>query len=115
MRIPKSFSTAISNVFYDKEITVHQLEPSPPDAGGYIKYDIGKASSMFKGSVRFNDLKTLQEEYGLSVEINIAVSTNLNTDVALKDILKYNNTHYEVVQCIPFDSALMIVGKLWQR
>lgn len=114
MRIPKSFSTAIANVFYDKTIGVHELIPQDPDAVGSIRYEVGPQERQFHASVRFNDLQTLQEAYGLTVDINIAISTDLLTEVNLRDILSYNNVNYEVVQCIPFDTALMIIGKLWE-
>lgn len=113
MRIPNSFKQAVAKAFYDKDMTLYNILTNT-DAVGQEVQTVGSEISTFKGSVKFNDLKTIQEEYGIEVEIHIAISVDPDTAVSLNDLVKYRSTYYEVIQAIPFDSSLIILGKIWQ-
>lgn len=112
MYIPKSMKQKIANVFYDKEVEVLSVSESIDAEGGVNRksYDV---IDTFKGNVNFSNCKTIQEEYGLDYEIDIAITTNYNL-LKHNELIKYNGVTYNITDILPKDSHILIVATKWQ-
>lgn len=113
MLLPKQFKETIANTFYDKDVNILSKN-STLDAEGGRTIKGGSVSVTFKGNVRFTNLKEIQQEYGLSYQIDIAITCDPDTAIVVDDIISYNNKKYKITDALPSDSHLLIVAKLWK-
>ncbi len=111
--LPHKFEDKIADTFYDKDINIISKNQTLDAEGGVVINDNG-VSSTFKGNVRFNNLKTIQEEYGLDYQIDVAITTRKSTLISLNDLIMYKNITYVVNDAIPFDSHILIVATKWK-
>ena len=113
MKIPNSWNAVFSEVFYDKEVSV-LVRADQYDAEGGLITSANVPSSVFFGNVRYTNLKAVQETLGLRYEIDIAITASINTSIAINNIVQYQNKKYLVTDVMPYDSHLLIVGKIWK-
>ena len=106
--------TKIANAFYDKTVEVMSNQTTV-DAEGGVNYKGLVVVSNFKGNVSFSNCKSIQEEYGLDYEIDIAITTHVNTNVAINNVIKYDNVIYNVTDILPSDSHILIVATKWRQ
>lgn len=104
---------SISSVFYDKTISILDTIPSF-DAEGGVSIKDNKIKDTFKGNIRFINLKSIQEEYGLDYQVDVAISSNTSVVINVGDIISYLDKKYRITDVMPTDSHLLIVGTLWQ-
>lgn len=109
MQIPDDFKNAIADAFYDKTITLYTVA-EVIDEEGWARMEETESDS-FVGSVSFDELAKVQEEYGLREAIDIVVSTH--EDIEVGSVLGYGDHLYMVVSAIPFDSHNLILAKKW--
>lgn len=110
MLLPDKFKQEISGRFYDKEITIlTRQETIEPDGGVVINDEVTKAT--FLGNVRFSVNAELQSELGLTVDADIIITCDNETEVALGDRVLYLGKKYTVNNLLPSDSHLTITGK----
>lgn len=108
MLLPNDFKETIAETFYDKDINIHE-KIETQDAEGGRKKVAGDLITTFKGNVRYTNLKEIQEEYGLTYQIDIAITTHYE-DISVDDLIKYKDVTYVVTDAIPNDSHIFIVG-----
>lgn len=111
MKIPTSFTSAISNTFYDKTVTKYATSTTT-DSEGFVRKTVGNTST-FLGNVRMDNLNKLQEDYGIKQEINLAITTN--ADLTTNDVLSYDGIKYDVVGVFEFDSHNLILCRKWKQ
>lgn len=111
MLLPKNFSNTIADTFYDKCVEILEVTDNIDAEGSVTKNAVGAGS--FMGNVRFNALGALQEELGLAETIDVAVTCDTTVDLAVGGLMQYADRRYQVRHALPFDSHLLIVGKLW--
>jgi len=109
---PDSAKTAISDAFYDKEVAVSRKVETVNVEGGSSFSEETKGT--FTGNVRFNALGELQEELGLIENVDIAITCDNSTDVAVDDLLQYRGRKYVATNVLPYDSHKLIVGQKWR-
>jgi len=128
MLFPESAKNAISSVFYDKLIlvlsnletidseggvvrTIATIESESDESGG----DDPTIKSTFYGNVRFVALGELENEIGLTHNIDIAISCPTETAVEVNDLLQYKGIVYVATDVLPYDSHKMITGQRWEK
>lgn len=109
---PDSAKNAISNTFYDKEVAIFRKVSTTNAEGGMSFSEEAKGTLL--GNVRFNALGELQEELGLIENIDIAITCDTSTDIAVDDLMQYEGRKYVAVSVLPYDSHILIVGRKWQ-
>lgn len=114
MYIPKSMTKAIADNFYDKTVEVLRSETTV-DAEGGVNYRGLTTASSFNGNVSFSNCKKIQEEYGLDYEIDVSITAGIDTDIAINDIIKYNDVIFNVNDILPSDSHILIVATKWRQ
>ena len=102
----------IASVFYDKTVKVLESVTETDSEGGVISKGITEIDS-FKGNVSFGNCKKIQEDFGLDYDIDIVITTD--TADLFKKYLKYNDVVYAVTDIKPFDSHVLILGKVWKQ
>ena len=105
---------AIANNFYDKTVDVLSNN-IVTDAEGGVNYRGLATVSSFNGNVSFSNCKKIQEEYGLDYEIDISITADIDTDVSVNDIIKYDNVFFNVTDVLPSDSHILIVATKWRQ
>lgn len=113
MLFPDSAKKAIAEAFYDKEVTVYGREDSIDEEGGIKKGELTEKCTL-KANVCFISYEEKQAEKGLIVEADIKVTCSQDSDVSVDDILNYGGKKYQVIEVLPYDSHLTILGKKWQ-
>lgn len=113
MYIPNKMKTAIANSFYDKTVYKLTNNESIDAEGGVITKGL-TVENNFKGNVSFSNCKEIQEEYGLDYQIDIAITSHVDTDVAINDFIQYENIQYKVTDVLPSDSHILIVATKWR-
>lgn len=114
MYIPKTMSKKIAETFYDKTVEV-MTNNTITDAEGGVNYKGLAVIDSFKGNVSFSNCKKIQEEYGLDYEIDISITTYIDTNVSINDIIKYNDIVYNVNDVLLTDSHILIVATKWRQ
>ena len=110
MLLPDKFKQEISSRFYDKEISILTKQEIIEPDGGVVRND-EVVKGTFLGNVRFSVNAELQSEIGLSVDADIIITCDNETEVALNDIVTYLGKKYKVNNVLPSDSHLTITGK----
>lgn len=108
MLFPKSAQEAISKAFYDKTVEVFSFETQLGLEGDVSK--VFQRRGEFAGNVRFTNLAKLQQEIGLTDEINIAITCSKEEEINAGDFVKFEKRMYRIEKLLPFDSHLLIVG-----
>lgn len=110
MRVPKDFTTRIAATFYDKEVSVYA---STEEVGqfGSKRIIAAPTEETFMANVQYSKLDQIAKEYGLTEGIDVRITCAVG--VPLHTIIGYDNRQYKVVQSIPFDTHVMLLGKLW--
>lgn len=113
MFIPKTMKKQMAKAFYDKEISLLEIEAIFDEEGGVTTkgYDI---ADTFKGNVSFSNCKQIQEDYGLDYEIDVSITTDYNS-LKINDIIKYNEVIYKVTDILKSDSHILVVGTQWRQ
>ena len=106
------FKKAVSNIFYDKEVGVKSVQITT-NAEGQRKKTIGSVSRTFFGNVQFSNRKVVCEEYGLSEDFDLSITTDASVD--LNDILNYQDVDYIVTDVLKYDTHNLIVGVKYVR
>jgi len=111
--IPKTMTKKIADAFYDKTVSVLEKETITDEEGGVISkgYEV---ISEFKGNVSFSNCKSIQEQYGLDYEIDIAVTTSTDIEIKIDDIIKYGDVTFKVTDVLVSDSHKLVVATKWQ-
>ncbi len=112
MLLPADFKSKMAKTFYDKEIQILKKSEVVNDEGGLDKAATEVVGS-FKGNVRFTKLGELQEEIGLVENIDIAITCDNTTDIAVDTPLQYAGVKYIAVDILPYDSHQLIIGRKW--
>lgn len=113
MLLPDGFSDDIAAAFYDK--TVEKLVKSTTqDSEGGVKKIGTTVASTFKGNVRFDGLREVQSEIGLTQQIDVAITCLPDTAMVIDDLFQYLGVKYVTLDVLPRDSHKLIVGKKWQ-
>lgn len=110
MILPTNFKPTIKALFYDKTISIYSSSVTK-DSVGWTKKKSSTVTGTFKGNVNFNKLEKMQEEYGITEAIDIAITTDQN--IALETILGYGGKQFKVIRAIPFDSHYLIFAQKW--
>ncbi len=111
MIIPTSFTTAIGDKFYDKEIDVYTVTDTVSADGQARRSGSSVISATFFGNVNFSRLDKVQEAYGITEKIDMTITTNYN--LANNSIIGYRGRQYNVIRAIPFDSHYLLIAKEW--
>ena len=111
--LPHNFKSTIASTFYDKDISILN-ESSTKDAEGGRVVKGGTVTGSFKGNVRYENLKEVQKDYGLNYQIDVAITADNTTDLAVGSFIKYSDHIYRVRELLPSDSHLTIIGVLWK-
>ena len=109
---PNEAKNAIANSFYDKTIEVLSSQTQLDAEGGIIR-GTQSVTSTFRGNVRFVNLGELQAELGLVEAVDISITCNVDTPIAVDGLFRYDNKIYKATSVIPADSHLTIVGQKW--
>ncbi len=110
MQLPADFKNEIKNKFYDKEFSVYADE-TPVDTVGWAKKKTLSVVSTFLGNARFDHLDKLQEQYGITEVLSMAITTDEN--IELETIIGYIARQHKVVAAIPFDSHYLLLTTKW--
>ena len=102
----------IAKVFYDKTISV-LFNKTTIDAEGGVNYKGLEVVETFKGNVNFSNCKKIQEEYGLDYQIDVSITTNYRS-LKINDLIKYEDTTYNVTDVLRNDSHVLIVATKWR-
>ena len=105
---------AIASNFYDKTVSI-LTDNVTIDAEGGVNHTGTAVSSTFKGNVSFSNCKEIQEEYGLDYNIDVSITTDTSTNVAIDDIISYDNIVFKVTDVLPSDSHVLVVATKWQQ
>ncbi len=108
MRIPESFRKAIAETFYDKKVNILTVVETV-DAEGGVKRTPGLSGRSFMGNVNFNNPKEVQEELGLTYDVDVAITTN-DENVRINDLIEYNDIIFTVTDVVPHDSHKLVVA-----
>jgi hypothetical protein len=100
----------VAAVFYDKEVEVYSYE-NDVDEEGWARQEAEPTGNTFKANVWFDKLEELRQDYGISDEVDIAISTH--EELLLGSIVGYKGRIYKVVKAMPFDSYYLLLGKEW--
>ena len=114
MYIPQKMRNKIASAFYDKTVEVMDKIIETDAEGGVTNKGLTVVSN-FKGNVSFSNCKSIQEEYGLDYEIDIAITSDITTIVFIDSIIKYNDVVYKVTDVLPSDSHILIVATKWRQ
>lgn len=114
MYIPKNMTKQIAKVFYDKEVSI-LVKTTTIDAEGGVNTKGYEVVSNFKGNVNFSNCKEIQEEYGLDYNIDVSITTFIDTVIKIDDIIKYNNVVFKVTDILPSDSHILVVATKWRE
>ena len=114
MLLPSDFKQTIADTFYDKTIVILGSVETE-EADGAKKKTSGEPTGSFKGNCRLVNFKKIQKEFGLDYQIDIAITCDTDTPVAVGDHIQYAGVKYEVSDALPTDSHILIVGVKWQR
>lgn len=106
MLVPNSFKQAIADTFYDKTFTIATVTTGK-DAEGGATATVGTPVSH-KGNVQFSLSQKMAEIYGISEDIDIAITTNIKPNI--NDRLAYDGVQYDVRSVKPRDSHVLIIG-----
>jgi hypothetical protein len=109
LKIPNSFKTAISSVFYDKEVTLYEVDVDVDDEG-WAREEVEPGDSILC-NVWFDKLAELREEYGVIEDIDIAISTQEQVDIGA--VIGYGGRIYKVVESRPFETYNLLMGREW--
>lgn len=111
MKLPSGFKENIADIFYDKTITVYEIE-TIKDNYGYTRLSAEESDTTFLGNVRFSDLVRIQEDYGIKESIDIAITTEYSIEAGT--IIGYGSQTYKIIKVIPSDSHNLIVANRWE-
>ena len=114
MYIPQKMINKIANAFYDKTVEILGKTSSIDAEGGITSRGLNVIGT-FNGNVSFSNCKKIQEDYGLDYEIDISITTHVNTSVAINDFIKYNDIIYTVNDILPTDSHILVVATKWRQ
>lgn len=114
MYIPKTMIKKIIETFYDKEVSILEKQIIVDAEGGVTSKGYFQKDT-FKGNVSFSNCKSIQEEYGLDYNIDISITTYIDTNVKIDDIIKYNDVVYNVTDILPSDSHILLVATKWRQ
>lgn len=112
MKIPTTLTTQIKRHFYDKEVSVYNTI-SYKTKTGFAKNELGSLIETIDANVQFANLARIQEDFGIDVAIDLAMTCPTESLVALGNVLEYDSSYYRVVKAIPFDSHKLIVAEKW--
>ena len=113
MFVSDNFKNEIANFFYDK--TIYLLtDTMVTDSEGDVTRTLEISSSSFSGNPNFSNLKAIQEDLGIKENIDIYITTSIDTQISNNDFISYNDVKYKVTSVIPYDSHLGIVGTICQ-
>ena len=104
----------IASAFYDKQVNVMSNVTTTDAEGGVTNKGLAVVSN-FNGNVSFSNCKSIQEEYGLDYEIDIAITTDTTCSVVINDIIQYDNITYKVTDVLKSDSHILIVANKWRQ
>ena len=107
MLITPQFKAIISSTFYDKTFTVATREETIDAEGGTV-ITAGTPRTL-KGNVQYSLNERLREIYGISEQVDLAITTDgtANKD----DQLVYEGRNYVVTACVPNDSHNLITAR----
>lgn len=109
MRIPNKFKQVIKDTFYDKEVDLYNVT-TEADSQGFVRNgEPATKTGSFLGNVSFDKLDLVQEEYGITEDVDMTISTD--EDVSLNQILSYGGRFYKVIRAIENDSHNLLIAQ----
>jgi hypothetical protein len=109
MIVSDLFKSAISSVFYDKEIEQYSVTDAVDAEGFKRKRQPSTKTGSFMANVNYSKLDEIKELYGIDESIDMTVTTN--DDVAVGSVIKYADVFFEVIRAIPFDSHNLLIAQ----
>ena len=107
MLITPQFKDIISSTFYDKTFTV-ATRTETTDAEGGVVITAGTPRTL-KGNVQYSLNERLREIYGISEQVDLAITTDQTVDK--NDKLTYDGKDYVVTSFVKSDSHNLIVAR----
>lgn len=107
MLITPQFKAIISKTFYDKTFTVATREETI-DAEGGVVIAAGTPRTL-KGNVQYSLNERLREIYGISEQVDLAITTDQTVDK--NDKLTYESKDYVVTSFVKSDSHNLITAR----
>ena len=107
MLITPQFKAIISKTFYDKTFTV-ATRTSTTDTEGGVVITAGTPRTL-KGNVRTSLDEKVREIYGITEQVDLAITTDATADK--NDQLAYDGKNYIVDGCYKSDSHNLIVAR----
>lgn len=110
MKIPQSFKDKMKSTFYDKEVTLYSSEVVKESDGWTRKKELA-VTGTFLGNVRFDNLKQIQEDYGIKDQIDLSITTDSN--VSRDQIIGYDGRVFKIIESKKFDSHNLLIAQIW--
>ena len=107
MLIPTQFPAIISKTFYDKTFTV-ATRTQTTDAEGGVVITSGTPRTL-KGNAQYSLNERLREIYGISEQVDLAITTDQTVDK--NDKLTYESKDYVVTSFVKSDRHNLIVAR----
>jgi hypothetical protein len=98
--------------FYDKTIELYSYTTIVQD-DGFVNRDLPTLTGVIKGNVWFGKLDQVRKGYGLSDDVDGAISSIERLE--LNQLVKWNGVYYIVIQSLPFDNYNLSGIKKWQN
>lgn len=96
----------------DKDVQVYDYTTAVGD-DGFVSRQQPTLSGQIKANVWFGQLEQVKKDYGLSEDIDGAMSTQ--DSLELNQLVLYNDRYYIVTEVLPFDHYNLIGLKKWQN
>lgn len=109
MFVSNRFTDAIAKQFYDKTFTIRNRAHGTDAEGGAVTLVSG--GTDHKGNVQYSLNAQAIEQYGITEQIDIAITTGTAVTVAKDDEIEHDGIKYVVNAVRPRDSHTLIVGR----
>lgn len=102
--------TTFDRRYHDKEITIYEKQ-TIQESDGWTAETASPTDETFMACVWFDNFAQLKEDHGISEEIDIVLSTF--ADIAMGQIIAYNEKTYRIHTVIPYNSYNLLAGEEW--
>lgn len=109
MLLPANFSATIADAFYDKTFTVARTTHTVDAEGGAVTTT--GTPSTFTGNVQYSLDERTRQAYGITENIDLAITTSISNDIRNDDRLTYNGNDYTVTTAKKSDSHLLVIAE----
>lgn len=109
MLVSNRFKDAIAKQFQDKTFTIRNRAHGTDAEGGATTLVSGGID--YKGNVQYSMNAQAIEQYGITEQVDIAITTGTGVIVAKDDEIEYDGVKYVVNAVRPRDSHTLIAGR----